>query len=279
MSKHKICASKHQLVRKLVPEGLQLRFSSIEMTTRLQRFHKLQIFFRTFQTLGMADVVAWIAGSKPSLVQEKVQAVLIRCRVMCWTSCSRCVALAIWIYGDKQRGVSICMWALWCRVCQCHDSFSPPCRPHKKNCSEAFVNKDVASLDDLPQGSLAHRYTGSSLHELNLTDIFFFRRLVANVCTCLVVFAGLLVLFTLRPWIFCHCAQRIHTWRLPRQGRHRRLLHTCAEQQEWCTLSMFPGISSILSRHCSAHLRIQNMTSWNWKHQKIDICFEPGLIL
>ena len=39
------------------------------------------------------------------------------------------------------------------------------------------------------------------------------------------------------------------------------------------------GISFILSRHCSAHLPIQNMTSWNWKHQKIDICFEPGLIL
>lgn len=30
------------------------------------------------------------------------------------------------------------------------------------------------------------------------------------------------------------------------------------------------GISSILSRHCSAHVPIQNMTSWNWKHQKID---------
>ena len=38
------------------------------------------------------------------------------------------------------------------------------------------------------------------------------------------------------------------------------------------------GISSILSRHCTAHLPIQNRTPWNWTHQKIDICFEPGLI-
>ena len=112
----------------------------------------------------MGDVVAWIASPKPSLefAQEKVQAVLIRCRVMCWTSCSRCVAghLNLW-------------WALWCRVCQRHHSFSTPCRPQEIDCSEASVNKDVASLDDLPQGSLAHRYTYSSLHELNLTDIFF----------------------------------------------------------------------------------------------------------
>ena len=29
------------------------------------------------------------------------------------------------------------------------------------------------------------------------------------------------------------------------------------------------GISSILSRHCSAHVPIQTMTSWNWKHQNL----------
>ena len=147
-----------------------LRFGSMEMTTRLQRFQEFQIPFGTFQISGMADVVACIASSKPSLEQEKVQAVLIRCRVMCWTSCSRCVALPIWIYGDKQRGVSICMWALWCRVCQCHHSFSA--WPAWMTCL---------------QGSLAHRYTDSSLVEPNLTDIFFSRRLVANVSTCLPV--------------------------------------------------------------------------------------------
>ena len=29
------------------------------------------------------------------------------------------------------------------------------------------------------------------------------------------------------------------------------------------------GISSVISGHCSSHLPIQNMTPWNWKHQKI----------
>ena len=49
MSEHKICcaacfSSKHQPSRKVrVPEGLQLRFRSIEMTARLQRFQEFQI--------------------------------------------------------------------------------------------------------------------------------------------------------------------------------------------------------------------------------------------
>ena len=44
-------------------------------------------------------------------------------------------------------------------------------------------------------------------------------------------------------------------------------------------LDILLGISSILSGHCRAHLPIQNMTSWNWKHRKFDLCFGPGLIL
>ena len=119
----------------------------------------------------MADVVAWIAGSKPSLAQEKVQAVLIRCRVMCWTSCSRCVALAIWIYGDKQRGVSICMRAVYANATT---HFHLHVGPRKVIAAKCLWTKMWPAWMTCLQGSLAHRYTDSSLVELNLTDIFFF---------------------------------------------------------------------------------------------------------
>ena len=74
------------------------------------------------------------------------------------------------------------------------------------------------------------------------------------------------------------CSSVIRPWASALISIQRRFTIRGSVGQTIEAFDILLGISSILSRHCSAHLPIQNMTSWNWTHQKIDICFEPGLI-
>ena len=133
------------LVPKLVPEGVQLRFRSMENDDKTP-----EMPFGTFQISGMADVVACIASSKPSLVQEKVDKMQSDVLDVLFQVCGP-GHLNLWRQAKRSQHLHVGAMVPCMPVPPCiFTSMSAP----GNDCSEAFVNKDVASLDDLPPGLL-----------------------------------------------------------------------------------------------------------------------------